>query len=131
MVRNSDDDIVWTKIKNVPKLTKPIAIFCAVINVILPGTGTITAACMTDEETVSKTQVVVGLMQFLLSILIVGYIWSWYWSYLFVAKSFEIGEYATGRTPGSAAVSNLNQRNARGGGEYDQMQENDFLNNQR
>lgn len=62
LVRNQDDDLIWEKLKNVPKLSKPIAIFCAVINIILPGTGTVVAACMTDEETVSKTQLVVGLM---------------------------------------------------------------------
>ena len=126
MVRNSDDDLIWAKIKNVPKLSKPIAVFCGVINVILPGTGTITAACMTDEETVSKTQVVVGLMQFLLSLLIVGYIWSWYWSYLLIAKSFEIGEFATGRTAGASSAAGKNAR-----GNYDEMQENNFLGSMR
>lgn len=55
LVRNQDDDLIWEKLKNVPKLSKPIAIFCAVINIILPGTGTIVAACMTEEETISKT----------------------------------------------------------------------------
>ena len=135
LVRNQDDDLIWEKLRNVPKLSKPIAIFCGVINLFLPGTGTITAACMTVEETVSKTQLIVGLMQFLLSLLIVGYFWSWYWAYLLVAKAFEIGEFATNRTPvGSsdkAAVSNL--KNARGVyeqfGDSEMVQESDFLNN--
>lgn len=134
LVRNQDDDLIWEKLKNVPKLSKPIAIFCGVINIILPGTGTVVAACMTDEDTVSKTQLVVGLMQFLLSLLIIGYFWSWYWSYLLVAKAFEIGEFATGRTPvgsgNQVAVSNL--KNARGEyanfGGNEGMQEADFLN---
>ena len=111
-MRNQEDDLIWEKLKNVPKLTKPIAAFCTLFNVILPGTGTITAACMTEETLISKTQVLVGFMQFLLSILIIGYFWSWYWAYLLFAKSFEIGEFATNRAPtGSAsqtAMSNLN-----------------------
>ena len=52
---NEEDDYVWQKVKNVPKLSKPLAIFCCFINIIIPGTGTITAACATDEEKVSKT----------------------------------------------------------------------------
>ena len=55
LVRNQDDDLIWEKLKNVPKLNKPIAVFCAVVNIILPGFGTIVAACMTDEDVLSKT----------------------------------------------------------------------------
>ncbi len=55
MVRNSDDDLIWSKLKNVPKVSKPLAVFAGVLNVILPGFGTITAACATPESTVSKT----------------------------------------------------------------------------
>ena len=102
--------MVWEKIKNVPKLSKPLAVFCCVINVILPGSGTITASCMTDEPKVSKVQIVVGVLQFLTSIVLIGYFWSWYWGYLIVGKAFELGEFA-GKTPqakpGQAAVSNL------------------------
>ena len=107
LVRNQEDDLIWEKVKNVPKLTKPIAAVCSIFNVILPGTGTIIAACMTEETLISKTQVLVGFMQFLLSILIIGYFWSWYWAYLLFAKSFEIGEFATNRaqTGGSSQTA--------------------------
>ena len=46
-------------------------------------------------------------MQFLLSVLIIGYFWSWYWAYLLFAKSFEIGEFATNRaqTGGSSQTA--------------------------
>ena len=60
--RNHDDDIVWDKVKDVPKLGKAAAVFLCIINIILPGFGTITAACMTKEAKVPKTQVVVGLL---------------------------------------------------------------------
>lgn len=121
MVKNSDDVIIWERLKNVPRLSKPIAIFCLLINIILPGIGTIIAACMTEEETVSKTQVVVGVIQFVMTVLIVGYFWSWYWGYLFVAKAFEIGEFATSRMPGGTSMHFNNQKNLRGGGEFIQF----------
>jgi len=44
-----DDGIIWDTIRNVPKLSKPIAVLCFVINLILPGIGTLIAACMTQE----------------------------------------------------------------------------------
>ena len=103
LVLNQEDDLIWEKLKNVPKLAKPFAILCCILNVILPGTGTITAACMSTEQLISKTQVVVGLMQFLLSILIVGYFWSWYWAYMIFGKAFEVGEFATNKPGGSTS----------------------------
>ena len=62
MGTNQDDDLIWSKIKNVTKLSKPLAVFCAVINIILPGFGTIIASCVTDEEKVSKTQIYIGIL---------------------------------------------------------------------
>ena len=62
LVRNSSDDEIWEKVKNVPKLSKPLAIFCAVINIILPGSGTITAACMTPDDKLSKSQLIIGIL---------------------------------------------------------------------
>ena len=54
--------VAWQKVKNVPKLSKPLAIFCAVINIILPGSGTITAACMTPDDKLSKSQLIIGIL---------------------------------------------------------------------
>ena len=68
--------------------------------------------------------------------MLVGYIWSWYWSYLLIGKSFELGEFAN-KTPanyagaGGAAVSNLGARNQRSYQQFadnEGMQESDFLN---
>ena len=99
MVRNPEDDATWQKIKDVPKLSKPLAVFCGVINIILPGSGTITAACMTPDDKLSKTQLIIGVLQFFLSLVLIGYVWSIYWSYLIIGKSFEFGEFATNKTP--------------------------------
>ena len=62
MVRNADDDEIWDRVRNVPKLSKPLAIFCGIINIILPGSGTITCACMTSDDKVSKTQIIIGVL---------------------------------------------------------------------
>ena len=131
MVRNTDDDLVWDKVKDVPKLSKPIAIVCCLIDIIFPGFGTTIAACMTDEEQVSKVQLVVSLFQLLLAPFIIGYIWSWYWAYLFIAKAFEIGDYATGRTPGGIGASTKKAREYNQFADQEGMAESDFVNNQR
>ena len=115
MGTNEDDDIVWQKVKNVPKLKKWLACLCAFFDIFIPGIGTIIAACSTDEEKVSKTQLIIGILQFFTSIVLIGWFWSWYWAYLFVGKSFEFGEFAnTGKTPQNRgqgqAVSQLNSR---------------------
>ena len=54
--------MVIEKVRNVPKIGKVGAVFVFLINLILPGFGTIIAACMTDEERVSKTQLIVGFL---------------------------------------------------------------------
>ena len=130
-MRNREDDVIWEKIKNVPKLSRPLAAFCSLFNLIIPGSGTVTAACLTEEQLVSKTQLLVGVIQFMLSFLVIGFFLSWYWAYLLFAKSLEIGEFDTNRptptpptpptlpnvtpskpivTPTQPAVSNLNQK---------------------
>ena len=53
--RNADDDVVWEKVKAVPKLGKPMACFVCFINILIPGFGTIIGACSTAESKVSKT----------------------------------------------------------------------------
>lgn len=99
---------------------------------------------MTPDDKLSKTQLFVGILQFLTAIALIGYIWSWYWSYLLIGKSFELGEFAN-KTPayagaggnyagaGGAAVSNLGGRNQRSYQQFadEGAAEADFLNGQR
>ena len=40
---------------DVPHVHKFVAVVCVLMNVLLPGFGTITAACATKADTVSKT----------------------------------------------------------------------------
>lgn len=48
------DKMVWGLISDVPKVSKPVAIIAAILNLIVPGAGTLTAACAAHDN-VSKT----------------------------------------------------------------------------
>jgi len=76
----------WELASNVPILHNIWAYICFVLNVIIPGTGTILAAVLGQSD-FNKTQGVIGFFQFLTSVYLIGWIWSIYWGYLIVAKS--------------------------------------------
>ena len=82
------DKHVWELTTNVPRISKPLAIVCAVLNLVVPGLGTLVAAC-SAQENVSKTQMAIALTQFLTTFFIIGFVFAQYWSYLLVTKSME------------------------------------------
>ena len=86
MVVDDVDRQVWALVSNVPYVTKPVAIIAAILNFLLPGFGTMIAACASNE-TVSKTQLTIALIQFLTSVVLIGWIWAIYWGYLLVMKA--------------------------------------------
>ena len=88
MVVDDIDRQVWTLVSNVPLVVKPVAFVCAFLNVFIPGFGTLIAACAADD-TVSKTQLAVGFVQFFTSFIIVGWLFSIYWGYLIVMKALN------------------------------------------
>ena len=45
----ADDEELWLIIVAVPKLTKVVAVICAVLNVIFAGSGTILAGLVPDK----------------------------------------------------------------------------------
>ena len=49
------DQLFFNYILDVPLLTKNYSYMCAVINLIVPGLGTIIGACICESPTVSKT----------------------------------------------------------------------------
>ncbi len=53
-----------------PVLDMGIAAVCLVVNIIIPGIGTIIAGIVGAERTIGR-----GIAQLLLSIIIVGWIW--------------------------------------------------------
>ena len=88
MVVDDVDRQIWELVTNVPRIPKPLAFICAFLNLIIPGFGTIVAACMAPNN-VSKAQVMIGVMQFLLTFFLVGFIMATYWSYLLVTKAMQ------------------------------------------
>ena len=86
MVVDDEDKRIWELITNVPQVSVLVACLTAVLNVILPGVGTMIIACA-PKETTSKTHLVIGILQFLTSFLIIGWIWAIYWSYLVAMKA--------------------------------------------
>ena len=45
MIVDDQDRQIWEMMTNVPLVTKPVAIISAILNLILPGFGTVLAAC--------------------------------------------------------------------------------------
>ncbi len=49
------DKQIWVLISNVPAISIPVAVIIALFNFIIPGFGTLLAACLSSDNTVSKT----------------------------------------------------------------------------
>jgi len=68
------------------------------VNVVLPGVGTMAAACIANPNSWSKTQLSCGALQMLTAVFVIGWIWSLYWAYLFIARSMkdaqEVNDFA-------------------------------------
>lgn len=107
MKNNEYDTRVWMYVKDVPKVSKPVAYVSAFFNVILPGWGTVIAAFMatsSSQTAVSKTQLFIGLMQFLTTFALVGWIWSIYWGYLIVMTAMQDDKYSRGGPAGAPGM---------------------------
>ena len=86
--RTSEKDTeVWEVLTDVPKLNGIWPYLCLILNIFIPGIGTMIAGCLGDPNSWSKTQIVVGLFQMLLAVYIIGWIWAIYWGYLLVTRS--------------------------------------------
>ena len=91
------DTQFWRLISDVPKVLPIFAWFAAIINFIFPGTGTMVVGCLGDRRlgNMSKTQFVIGILQLLLAVYFVGYIWSFYWAYLIIKQAHADGNAPT------------------------------------
>ena len=84
---DEQDSQMWEYVSNVPKVSVFTSYICVFLNVVLPGSGTILASWQSQSNYISKTQIVIGLHQFLTALLIIGWIWSIYWAYLILQKA--------------------------------------------
>lgn len=107
LVVDDADRHIFELLTNVPKIDKPVAIFCAVLNFLLPGFGTLVATCSANDN-VSKSQMGMALLQFLTAFFLVGFVLAAYWSYLLVEKAWERENF---RSPGASPYNSGRARN--------------------
>ena len=69
----SETESTYTKFKNhLPVLSKTVAIIILVLNIFLPGVGTILLSCI--GGTFNKEHIFVGLLQLITSVCVIGWI---------------------------------------------------------
>ncbi len=83
---NAQDLRVWELVTNVPQVGNVWSYVCLILNIFLPGTGTMLCACVGDAN-LNKTQIAVGIVQLLTAVYFIGWCFSIYWGYLIVKKS--------------------------------------------
>jgi len=78
---------VWEEIKNcsVPTLDTNWGTGMLVVNILVPGCGTLVAGIKSERN----TTMVIGVLQFILAFVLIGWIWSIYWGYLIYKKAQE------------------------------------------
>ena len=96
---------------DMPKTHKVIAVLCFCINFVIPGFGTIIASLCTYSDTVPKTQLAIGALQFVTSWVIIGWIISIFWGYLILLKAYDYDEKPPPITARGSTASGI-----RGGG---------------
>mmetsp|Transcript_12231 Transcript_12231/g.12045 ORF Transcript_12231/g.12045 Transcript_12231/m.12045 type:complete len:81 (+) Transcript_12231:69-311(+) len=70
--------------KTVKRVPQPWHIILFIINIILPGWGTMISACCGSDLDVFT--ILVGLVQLFTAWLLIGWLWSIYWGYLIFKK---------------------------------------------
>ena len=69
---------------DVPKVEQNYSTCCLILNIFLPGVGTV-AAYYRDSS--NKNQILIGILQIIFWFMIVGWIWSIYWGCLIYDKA--------------------------------------------
>ena len=57
-----EDAELWELVSSVPRLNGVWPYFCGILNVIIPGTGTMISSCIGYEGAWSKTQLTIGII---------------------------------------------------------------------
>ena len=87
MLKVEQADIrAWELVTDVPQLQNVWAYVCLVLNIVIPGTGTMLCSCLGDEN-MNKTQLILGFFQMLTAVYLIGWIFSIYWGILIVQRS--------------------------------------------
>jgi hypothetical protein len=80
--------------KYIPKVKSPHHITCFVLNIFLPGFGTIISGLLaSDRENDCWANIFIGLLQMVLAPIIVGWVFSIIWGYLIYKRGSGIMKY--------------------------------------
>ena len=63
------------------KVEGSMGLICFIINILFPGWGTILSTIL-GEPKMDMMQIVFGILQFILSSFLIGWLWSIYWGFL-------------------------------------------------
>ncbi len=84
----SESESIYAKWKNhLPVLSKTVAIIILILNIFFPGVGTILLSCI--GGTFNKEHIIVGLLQLISAICVIGWIWSVLWGIILLMKSSD------------------------------------------
>ena len=84
MFREQDHEL-WEIASNVPHLQGAWPVIIFILCLVLPGSGTMLAGCVGYSTSWSKTQILIGMLQMMTAVYLIGWIWSiwWGWKMLF------------------------------------------------
>lgn len=101
------DRRVWELLTDVPKLHWALAYGLALLNVFFSGCGTMVSSFL-GEGGLNKTQLFVGLFQFLTSVYFIGWVLSVYWGFKLIMKASRTEEHRQLITPGEGGSHQSN-----------------------
>ena len=88
MYRQEDAEL-WDLITSIPRLPGVWPYVCFVLNILIPGIGTMICSCVGFPEKYSKTQLTIGIVQMLTAVYLIGWIWSIWWGWLMLKRGIE------------------------------------------
>ena len=92
---SEQDREFFHKLTQVPKVNKVLGCLLFLLNLVIPGSGTMLAAMFEQgAETISKMQLITGITQLITAFWIIGWVVSIYWGYLILKLSFQKPEEA-------------------------------------
>jgi TM2 domain-containing membrane protein YozV len=68
-------------------LSSPVHIVCLILNIFIPGLGTIIAGASSSNATKKKFNIIFGIIQFLLAIVLIGWVLSIIWGVLIYIRN--------------------------------------------
>ena len=80
---------LWEIVSDVPKLKGAWPYIVAVLCIVIPGSGTMVAACAGYSPAWSKLQIFVGSLQMMTAVFLIGWIWSIWWGLKILHKSLK------------------------------------------